>query len=112
MGTFKDLSEDRKAHWYFHPWFKELLQLFYLDIKGTTPADFAMYDGIIDDYDAFLNSHPRPEKPLLNGEEVMKILGLTPGEEVGRMMQKLLDAQIRKEIKTKADATKFLKDSK
>ncbi len=111
MGTFKDLTDERKAHWYFHPWFQELLQLFWLDIAGTTPSDFSLYDRIIADYDAFLNSHPKPEKPLLKGEEVMKILSLRQGEKVGAALKALHDAQVRKEVTTKAEARRFLKDS-
>ncbi|MBT7494601.1 MAG: CCA tRNA nucleotidyltransferase, partial [Candidatus Peribacter sp.] len=71
MGTFADLDVSRKHHWYYHPWFIELLQVFWLDIAGTTPSDFDLYDSIISDYNAFLDSNPRPKKALLSGEEVM-----------------------------------------
>jgi poly(A) polymerase len=112
MGTFKTLSDVRKVHWYFHPWFKELLQIFYLDITGTEPQDFRLYENIISDYDEFLNSHPRPEKPLLSGDEVMKILGLKPGEAVGEALQELHNAQVNKTVTTKAEARVFLKNLK
>lgn len=110
MNAFESLSEVRKAHWYFHPWFQELLQLFWLDAAGTDPGDFSLYDWIINDYNNFLNSHPAPKKPLLSGEEIMKILSLAPGEKVGEALQALHDAQIRKEITTKAEAYDFLKE--
>ncbi|OGJ60948.1 hypothetical protein A3J34_01900 [Candidatus Peribacteria bacterium RIFCSPLOWO2_02_FULL_51_10] len=109
MGTFGTLSDERKAHWYFHPWFSELLQLFYLDIAGTEPPDYSLYEGIIKDYDLFLNSHPRPEKPLLKGDEVMKILGLSPGEAVGRALAELYEAQIEKKVTKKSEAREFMK---
>jgi poly(A) polymerase len=113
MNTFKTLTDERKAHWYFHPWFQELLQLFELDIRGTDPGNFGLYDDIIRDYDEFLNSHPRPQKPLLRGEEVMKILGLQrPSEEVGEALKALHDAQMKKEVTTKAEAREFLKSGK
>jgi len=110
MNAFESLSEVRKAHWYFHPWFKELLQLFWLDAAGTDPGDFSLYDWIINDYNSFLNSHPAPKKPLLNGEEIMEILSVTPGAKVGEALRALHDAQIRKEITTKAEAYDFLKE--
>jgi poly(A) polymerase len=110
MDAFAKLSDERKAHWYFHPWFKELLQLFWLDIQGTTPTDTGLYDSIIDDYDAFLNAHPRPAKPLLKGGDVMEILSIGPGEEVGRALQMLHDAQVRKDITTKSEAKAYLKE--
>lgn len=108
MGAFKDFSDERKAHWYFHPWFRELLQIFWLDIAGTKPADYAMYDAIIADYDEFLNKRPRPIKPLLSGDAVMKILQVGPGEAVGKALKELYDAQIRGDVTTKRDAEKFI----
>ncbi len=108
MGSFATLTETRKAHWYFHPWFQELLQLFWIDAAGTTPADFGLYESIIRDYDEFLNSHPRPEKPLLSGDEIMEILGVGPGEEIGRLRKAIHDAQIEKSIRTKAEAKTLL----
>lgn len=110
MNAFETLTEVRKAHWYFHPWFQELLQLFWLDAAGTDPGDYRLYDWIVKDYDEFLNRHPRPEKPLLTGDEIMAILGVGPGEEVGRLRKAVHDAQISKSVTTKAEATDLLKE--
>lgn len=112
MATFAELTEDRKAHWYFHPWFQELLQLFYLDAAGTQPGTMDFYQSIVTDYNQFLNAHPRPEKPLLSGHEIMEILGIGPGEEVGKLSQMLHDAQIKKEVSSKAEAKEFLQRQK
>jgi poly(A) polymerase len=110
MGTFTELSDERKAHWYFHPWFSELLCIFLLDIAGTTPSDFGFYDDIVRDYDAFLDSHPRPPKPLISGQKVMELLGIRPGETVGRILAALHDAQIQKIVTTKKEAEAFVLD--
>jgi poly(A) polymerase len=109
MGSFKTLSDDRKAHWYFHPWFRELLELFYLDAAGTEPSDFDLYEEIIADYNEFLNTHPRPEKPLLSGDDIMELLKLEPSKELGDIMQTLYQAQVRKQIRSKEEARKFLR---
>jgi tRNA nucleotidyltransferase/poly(A) polymerase len=109
MNVFQKLSDVRKAHWYFHPWFQELLQLFWIDIQGTSPGDTTLYDAIIKDYNEFLNAHPRPAKPLLSGDDIMQLAGLKPGEEVGKAIQALKDAQISEKITTKAEAKEFLK---
>lgn len=108
MGAFKTLSDDRKAHWYFHPWFRELLELFYLDAVGTEPNDLCLYEEIIADYNEFLNTHPRPEKPILSGDDIMTLLKLEPSKELGEIMQKLYSAQVRKEISSKQEAKKYL----
>jgi putative nucleotidyltransferase with HDIG domain len=96
MATFAELTEERKAHWYFHPWFQELLQLFYLDAAGTLPGNLDFYQSIVSDYNLFLNAHPKPAKPLLTGHEIMEILDIQSGERVG-------------EITTKAEAKAFLR---
>ncbi len=108
MSVFKDLTEERKAHWYFHPWFQDLLRLFALDIAGTLPQDTSLYQSITDDFLAFLDRHPLPPKPLLTGDQVMDILGIQPGSRVGEALKILHDAQIRGEISSKEEAQSLL----
>ena len=108
MATFTDLSVERKSHWYYHPWFIELLQLFWLDAAGCAVQNFELYESIVQDYNHFLDEHPLPPKPLLDGHEVMEILELQPGEKVGEIMKKLYDAQISGEITSKNEAKKYL----
>ena len=110
MGSFATMPPERKAHWYYHPWFVELLQVMWLDIAGTDPADFSLYEEIVSDYNHFLDEHPRPPKALLSGDEIMEILGIGPGEQVGKAVKALADAQVRKEVTTKKEAREFLKD--
>lgn len=107
--TFLEMPDERKGHWYFHPWFNELLQLFWLDIAGTSPQDFTLYERIVADFHRFLDGHPRPEKPLLTGNEVMEILGIHSGEQVGKILKELHGAQIQKKITSKQDAKEFVK---
>lgn len=108
MGSFQDMSEERKSHWYFHPWFSDLLQVFWLDIAGTEPAGFSLYKKIVQDYQKFLDSHPRPPKPLLSGEDIMEILEIQPGEEVGKILKLLHEKQAVGEITQKVEAREFL----
>jgi len=108
MGNFADMNTERKSHWYYHPWFIELLQLFWLDIAGTKPQNYDLYDSIISDYNEFLNANPLPPKPLLSGENVMKILGIQPGAKVGEIMKKLYKAQVQKKISSKSEAIDFI----
>lgn len=108
MGSFEGMPMERQGHWYYHPWFPELLQLLWLDIAGTDPADFSLYTKIVQLRERFLDSHPRPEKPLLSGEEVMEILGVSPGEKVGEVLRMLHDAQVRGEVRTKKEAREFV----
>ena len=116
MGAFvatesgsEPMSDERKAHWYFHPWFQELLQLFYLDIAGTDPSDYELYNKIVQDFHRFLDKNPRPPRQLLTGDEIMEIVGLAPGARVGEILKLLHDAQITGEITTKKEAMEFLR---
>lgn len=109
MGSLLEMPVERKAHWYFHEWFDELLRLFWLDIAGTEPSDFSLYDTIVRDRIAFLDAHPRPQKILLTGKDVMKLTGIEAGEKVGELLAKIEQAQGRGEITTKAEARDFLR---
>lgn len=109
MGTFSDIDSQRKHHWYYHPWFIELLQVFWLDIAGTSPSNFELYESIIDDYNHFLDSNPQPKKPLLTGDEVMEILRIQPGEQVGAILKQLDAVYKDGAISTKAEAIDYLR---
>ena len=102
--TFLEMPEERKAHWYFHPWFPELLRVMYLDAAGTKPMNDSLYKKIVQDYQQYLDAHPAPPKPLLSGEDVMKLLELPPGEEIGRILKELHDVQVEGKITTKKEA--------
>ena len=51
---------------------------------------------------------PLPQRPLLSGEEVMALLGLQEGPEVGRALKALLEAQAEGRVGTKEEARAFL----
>ena len=108
MGSFFAMPEARKAHWYYHPWFSTLLGVFWLDSAGTKPTDFELYNKIVQDFHTFLDRHPRPEKPLLSGHEVMEILGIGSGEKVGEALKALHEAQVTKTVTTKSEARAML----
>ena len=46
--------------------------------------------------------------PVLNGNEIMKVLKLKPGKEIGRLILILREAQLSGKVKTKKDALKLL----
>jgi poly(A) polymerase len=109
MAAFSEMDDKRKAHWYYHPWFLELLQLFWLDMIGTQDYKTDLYDKIIEDYNKFLDAHPRPKKPLISGDEIMDLMDIEPGEKVGEILEMLHEKQIKKEITSKKEAMEFIK---
>jgi len=48
-------------------------------------------------------------RPLLTGKEIAQITGMPPGQQLGRVMRALLEAQIRGEVSTKGQATEFIR---
>lgn len=112
MQSFFTMSHDRKAHWYYHPWFTGLMALFWLDIAGTEPRDFGLYEKIRGDYHQFLDQHPIPPRTLVSGHDVMRILGLPSGSAVGEILRELYGKQLLQEITSKKEAYAFLEAKK
>ncbi|MDW8294212.1 MAG: HD domain-containing protein [Aquificaceae bacterium] len=50
-------------------------------------------------------------KPLLNGEEIMELLGIKPGPEVGRVKKSLEEAQLEGRVSTKEEAIRFVEEN-
>ena len=49
-------------------------------------------------------------KPLLDGKEVMELLGIDQGKKVGIFLQRLHEAEISGQVRTRAEALQFLKN--
>ena len=49
-------------------------------------------------------------KPLLNGNEVMEIFGISEGIMVGKILEKIAEAEEKGIIKNKRDVVGFIKD--
>jgi tRNA nucleotidyltransferase/poly(A) polymerase len=58
-------------------------------------------------YEEFL---PKPPRPLLDGREVMEALSLPPGEEVGKLLDQLREAETTGGVRTREEALEFLKN--
>jgi len=52
-----------------------------------------------------------PTKPLLSGDEIMKLLNISPGPKVGEIKKALERAQWEGLVKTKEEAIRFLKEN-
>jgi poly(A) polymerase len=110
MVPLVDMPEGRKRHWFLHPYFLNLMQVFKADAEGTDPTDLSLYEKIFALYRESMKEMPKAPKALLKGEDVMKILGLKPGKLVGEIMEQLRIKQLGGEIKTKKEALAWLKD--
>lgn len=106
------MSKGRRLAWFHQLYFKNLLELFYADARGTTPPHTEIIDQIAKLYHDDLQSMPTPPPPLLHGEDVMKFFKIKPGKKIGYILQKLREKQLAGELKTKEDALEWLKTIK
>lgn len=53
----------------------------------------------------------RPVKPILNGYEIMKIIGIAPGKRIGDILELLREAELSGSVKTKSQAKKFIMEA-
>jgi tRNA nucleotidyltransferase/poly(A) polymerase len=49
--------------------------------------------------------------PLIKGDEIVRELNISPGPEIGRLLEALKEAQALKEVKTKAEARAFIRSA-
>ena len=115
----KDIKKMRLARqraWAQHPWFPDLLLVWRADgeasyIGERGKLDLSLYNYAKKLYQEELK-RPKPPKPLLNGNEIMKILKIKEGPKVGEILEKLKEAQLEGKIKTKKEAENYLKKNK
>lgn len=106
------MPKGRRLVWFHHVYFKNLLDLFYADARGTTPPHTEIIDQIAKLYHDDLQSMPKPPPPLLHGEDVMKAMKMKPGKKVGFILNKIREKQLAGELKTKKEALGWLKTIK
>ncbi|MFH0820751.1 MAG: CCA tRNA nucleotidyltransferase [Candidatus Peregrinibacteria bacterium] len=108
------IPQMRRAHQvglFMHPWFIDLMRLHYCDAHGTVPVGLELYEEIMRLYEEYqktplLSDHT---KPLLSGNELMKLFKLKAGPQIGKILEAMREEQIEGKIKTKAQAKKFVK---
>jgi poly(A) polymerase len=103
-----DMPDGRVRHWFLQPGFEELLELFRADAMGIEPMDLSYYEKLKKMYRHEIAKLKLMPKQLVSGEEVMEILGMGPGEKVGKIIMEIKNKQLDGEIKTKKDARQYL----
>ncbi|MCC7196718.1 CCA tRNA nucleotidyltransferase [Candidatus Peregrinibacteria bacterium] len=105
------MPEGKKRKWFLHPWFLNLMQVCEADAAGTVPGDDSLVQKVLKEYRRCMKEMPRPPKPLLSGEDVMKMLQIKPGKKVGDILNEMHELQLEMKLKTKLQATDWLKEN-
>ena len=107
-------KEDLNFFWYENKDIFSHLVLLTLADSLATSEDRKFLDEIkefikyLQDYYINIYSKEIIEEPLLNGEEIMKLLNIKPSKEVGKIKDMLIKEQIAGRIKTKDEAVNFV----
>ncbi len=109
MKQLLEMPLGRQRHWFLNEGFPDLLLLFYADAAGTTPTDLSLFERVKAAYEECLDHFPQMPKPFLSGEDIMKILNLKPGPEVGKVAHQIMEKQLSHEIKSREEAVSFIK---
>lgn len=93
---------------------KELLAMNFADASASITSDgsdpLAHYKIIKNRIKEILGKRKTTlPPPLVNGDEIMKLLKLKPGPEVGKIIEQLREFQLQGKIKTKKQALDYLK---
>jgi len=102
------MTEDRKRHWFLHPWFPDLLELYRADALGIKPLNLSAYEGLKQLYKHEIAKLKLMPKQIISGDEIMKLLNLKPGKRIGEILLDLRQKQLSHELKTKKDAKDYL----
>lgn len=109
MVPLVEMPKGKARKWFLNEKFLNLMQVFEADAKGIIPVDMSLYDDILERYREVIKDMPVKPKPLLTGKDVMKILQIGPGEEVGKILDEFYEKQLAMEIKTRAEALALLR---
>lgn len=120
-GAYALLIEDPRAHAERWRWSADLLRdVLTLQRLIDTHDRIALYDAgenVAMQLPAVLRAFGRDDRldlpdfstrTLLGGEEIARLRGIEPGQELGRIKRALLEAQLRGEVTTREDAERFV----
>jgi tRNA nucleotidyltransferase/poly(A) polymerase len=104
------MSRNTRLHFFDHPFFEDLLELCRCDAKGSSSGDDSLVKEIEEMYH---NAKERKLLPqfhpeFLSGKEIMEVMNLPEGKEIGEIKHQLREKQIAGEIQTKEEAKEIL----
>ncbi len=107
LPLFK-MNEGRRRHWFMQPGFEELLEVYRADAMGIIPMDISMYEKLKKLYHHEIAKLKLMPKNLLSGTEIMKLLKIEPGKQIGKILKDLREKQLNGDLKTKNEAKLYV----
>jgi len=106
-----EMSDDRRRHWFLEPGFEELLEVYRADAMGIIPMDLSEYNELKKLYRHEIAKLRLMPKQLISGGEVMKVLEIKEGAQVGEILKEVRNRQLEGKIENKRDAKKYIKEN-
>lgn len=115
-NDFARMRLSTRRRWGLESYFSELLQVHLADVKASIPAvvgrpAFSAYRQGLKILEE-IKRMPELGRPLLSGNEVMKMLKIKEGPLVGRVLKLIQEEHLAGKLKNKQDALKFLRQKK
>ncbi len=105
-----EMPDGRRRHWFLQPGFEELLEVYRADAMGTEPMDLSAYEKMKKLYRHEIAKLKLMPKKLISGKEVMKILGISEGKDVGKILLDIRNQQLEHKIKNAKEAKAYVID--
>ncbi|MBI4235363.1 CCA tRNA nucleotidyltransferase [Candidatus Peregrinibacteria bacterium] len=106
------MPETRRRHWFFQPGFEELMEVYRADALGIVPTNLDLYHKLRKLYLHEIAKLKLMPKKLIDGKEIMKILKLKEGREVGKIIKYIWEKQLDDKFKTKKEVLAYLETLK
>lgn len=116
-NDFADMRLGTRRKWGLNSNFPALLKLYLADVRASlhpsgkadrNPRGYREGLKILKE----IKSQPALRKPLISGRDVMRILRIPEGPEVGKVLREIEEKKLSGELITKADALQFLQAKK
>lgn len=104
-----EMPDGRRRHWFLMPDFPDLLEVYRADALGITPTDMSLYQSLLKLYRHEIAELKLMPKQLIDGDELMKLLSIPPGPQVGKILEAIREAQLAREISTRSEAIELAK---
>ena len=116
----RKMRKGKQVGWVLDPRFENLLKIYRADSLASIPTDKRgrKLKPSLETYNFSRKVWRRTkkkkvlQKKIVTGNDVMKVLKIKPGPEVGKMLKKVQEKQYEGKIRTKQEALKFLKKFK
>lgn len=103
-----EMPEKRRNHWFMEEHFEDLLELYRCDAMGITPVDLSLYHELLRAYKLEIARLKLMPKSLINGNEVMEILRIKDGKQVGKILKEIRTLQVEGDINTREEALAYI----